>query len=153
MGRKNRNARNRNFSSFEALKSSTVRFDLSTGNFIKKTGVQKVTSKDAEVNINVISGGRNQGLCISFSIHGDVSKKMLDDGGKYWSCGIVQSCGFERLYLIPDERGYALCQNAVCSRRYVKMPIDDAMPFDKYIGFHKMQYDDVNKAYYIAANE
>lgn len=148
MARKNRNARSRSYCSFEELKGTTVKFNLENGQFIKK-GFVGIKNAYAELNLNIVNGGSNQGICLSFSIREDVGQKMIDKGGRLWTCGIVKAGNLERLYIITDPRGYTLCDNKTSPRFYMKLPIDAPEMYDKYIGSHEIKYDEENEAYYI----
>ena len=152
MGRKNRNARSRSYSSFADLKTSTMKFDLSKGNFsTKRRHFNTKAGEDTEIRLSLVKGGNNQDICVSLSIRQDIKDKLGEEGN-YWTCGIVKEGMFERLYIIPDEYGYALYTNKHGARWYVKIPIDNKVEYEKYVGKHELQYDDVNNAWFMTAN-
>lgn len=154
MGRKNRNARSRGYSSFAELKSSTVKFDLSNGSFQTKTRHGGGGGAlDADISLSLGNNSRGEGLkYATFSIKDSVAKTMIDDMGSHWTCGIVRQDAFERLYLIPDPLGFALYKNSAGRRHYTRIRIDDYAPFERYIGDHDLQFDEFNKAYFITAD-
>lgn len=153
MGRKNRNARGRSYTSFESMKNTTVQFDLSNTNFRLKNRHMGDKTISEEVGISLIKGGANQDMCVSWSIREDLGQMLTKEYGKYWTCGIVREGVFERLYFIPNEMGYSLYTNKQATRYYTKVVIENRAEFEKYIGHHKLQYDDHNDAYYILAGE
>ena len=155
MGRKNRNARSRSYSSFTELRDTTLRFDLSKGNFIKRKLDDGIRSgDDVDVNVSITHNGRDKKIFIQFSVRKDIAETMIKGSGKSWSCGVVQEGLAERMYIIPDEMGYALYQNTHGKRHYLRIPFeDDKATFEKYVGFHEMKYDNFNKAYYITIGE
>lgn len=152
MGRRNKNARSRSYTSFQELRNTTARFDLATGEFAKKATRYTGRAIKADLRVSIISGGRNQGLCVALSFSEEMTKKLRESGGKFWTCGIVRANDLERLYIIPDEMGYALTSNKNSVRGYTKMPIENVPVFDKYIGLHELKYDEYNKAYYVEAD-
>ena len=157
MSRKNRNASSRNYTSFNELKNTTVHFDLTKGKFKTKLrqSIQRAAEND-EVRISLVTkGDKNIGKCLSFSVREDLAETLIKGYGRFWVCGIVSENVFERLYLIPDENGYAMYTNEHGKRYYVKPPVDteEIKHFEKYVGSHKLMYDDFNKAYYIVASE
>lgn len=155
MGRKNTNARSRaRYNSFADLKSSTVRFDLSKGNFRTKGYKTTAANNRDEINISLVKKGKpSNTMCVSFSIRKDIAEKMIKEGGKTWTCGVVQEGIFERLYIIPDEYGYSLFTNDHGLRYYTKIPTDEMSAFEKFAGKHRVQYDEYNKAWYVTVLE
>lgn len=154
MARKNRNARNRSYTSFESLKNSTVQFDLSKGSFIRKEGRAQTATDDVEVRAT-FNGEKTDNLSMNFSLREDIAETLMKGYGKSWICGIVKEGVFERLYFIPDaDNGYAMYRNQKNSKRfYARFPIADKAAFEKYIGNHDMMFDEYNKAYYIVVGE
>lgn len=155
MGRKNRNARRTSYTSFNDLKESTLRFDLSKGSFItKKSGYSLRANDSDDVSVSVINkGGTRQGVCVQFSVKEEIADTMIKGSGRNWACGIVKEGVWERIYLIPDEYGYALYTNDHGKRWYMKAPIEDRTDWDRFTGRHEMKYDNANKAYYISLED
>ena len=155
MGRKNRNARSRSYTSYADLRSSSLRFDLSNGNFMKK--IKNMGGRDgieSDVTVAVGDNGRGEKYhYVTFSVKGDVAETMKKGYGGHWTCGIVKQDLYERLYLIPDELGYAFYKNKQGTRHYMRIRIDETTGYEKYAGVHDMRYDEYNKAYYIVVGE
>ena len=152
MSRKNRNARSRSYASFAELKGASARFDLSTGTFSKRTSGGGGGKNNYDISISLGSNGRQGLLYVSMSIKDELAKKMLEKS-KNWTCGLVSDGCVERLYIIPDELGFALYDNDVSSRHYTRIRVDELAPFDKYKGGHRLQFDEYNEAYYVTATE
>lgn len=153
MGRKNRNARSNGYSytSFENLKNTTLRFDLSNGDFFKKDTAVQATEHD-EVRVSFNKCGHKQDSHVSFSFREDIAETMTKGDGRHWICGIVKEGLLERIYFVPDSiRGYAMYQNKNASKRqYLRFPVyENASKFEKFLGTHELKYDNANKAYYI----
>lgn len=155
MGRKNRNASSRRYTTYSELKNSTVHFDLSKGTFLAKTRVRTTTSNEnVDLNVTITKGKNSQTRALCFSFKSDVAQTMIKGAGRYWICGIVEEEGVRRLYFVPDEYGYALCENAHGKRQYLKLPLEsDEESFSEFAGKHSIMFDNFNKAYYVTANE
>lgn len=154
MGRKNRNARSRSYTSFNDLKATTVRFDLSKGDFKTRGRGHKHATNTDEIGFSIITNGslREKNAC--FSVRSDLSDKMRNSYGEYWTCGIVTEGVFERLYLIPAKDGFKLVKNPKGTRNYLKVPITgDVTCFERYDGYHELQFDEYNDAYFITVNK
>ena len=153
MGRKNRNARGRSYASFAELKGASARFDLSKGTFTRRTSGGGGGKKNSDISITIGHNGRSDHLCyVSLSIKDDVAKKMLEKGST-WTCGLVSDGTLERLYILPDEMGFSLWDNDLSSRHYTRIRVDELAPFERYIGGHRLQFDEYNEAYYVTATE
>lgn len=158
MGRKNRNAGSRGYSytSFDSLKNSTIQFDLSNANFISKTSGAVSATESVEIRVSFNVCGSKKDDYVNFSIREDIAKKMIEDGGKLWSIGLVKEGKLERLYFIPNPiSGYSAYQNSTQSKRYyMRFPITgNKAAFEKYLGNHALKFDEYNKAFYLIANE
>lgn len=151
MGRRNKNGRSRgySYSSFQELKGSTLKFDLSQTEFTTKNRAGANKCVYEEVGISVVQGGTGQDRCVSFSLREDIADRLKKESGKYWTCGIVKAGNFERLYIIPDEKGFAIYSNHHSKRLYFKVPVGEREDeFKKYAGKHSLKYDEDNEAYY-----
>jgi len=155
MGRKNRNARGRGYTSFAELKSATLKFDLSKGNFVKKTkrGCGGRGSSISDISVSIGNNGKGDSRYVSFSVKDEIANKIVGESGNHWTCGLVQSDNFERCYIIPDEMGFALYKSKEGTRWYLRVRVDELAPYEKYAGHHRIQYDEYNKAYYFTAME
>lgn len=156
MGRKNRNARSKSYASFADFRNTTVRFDLSKGQFAVKGYKNKHKANDnIEVSVTITDNGRGEGKnFVQFSVREDIAETMIKGYGKSWTCGVVKEGMLERLYLIPDTLGYALYTNEHSKRFYVRIPfVGERAAMERYNGTHDMRFDDFNKAYYVSVGE
>lgn len=154
MGRKNRNARGRSYSSFSELKSESTRFDLSNVQCYTKIKNRHGYRGEYEVAVSLGDNGRGNDIkYVTFSVKDEEATKMKKEYGYNWTCGIVKQDFLERLYLLPDEKGFAMYKSKTGTRHYARVRIDDYSAYKKYYGGHKLQFDEYNKAYYITASE
>lgn len=151
MGRKHRNARSRTFQSFNELRNASLRFDLSNGTFATKSKKRGTVTR-ADVHIYTGDNGRGKDKqYVTISIKDELALRLIKEYGKFWTCGVVSSYGIDRLYIIPDEMGFALYDNKTGSRHYVRVRVDETVgEFTKFIGEHELQFDTENRAYYVS---
>lgn len=154
MGRKNRNARSNSYSSFAELRNATTTFDLSRTNFIVKAKRKMKPSLLDEIGVS-FSTGKKKGMtymCLSF--REDVGNTIINSFGEYWACGHVKEGVSERIYLVPNEKGFKIYSTNNGTRKYVKFPLaDNSDDFMKFEGYHTLRFDDYNKAYYVLPTE
>lgn len=157
MGRKNRNrgARSYTYTSFEELKNPTLLFDLSQGQFIKKTGFHYTKGEKSKADVR-ISLRNNQRGETYISFREDVGKIIKEHCGELVTAGLVSQGRFERLYIIGDKNGYVLSDNPGSSSTRISFVIPlgaQKESFMKYEGEHRLQYDEDNDEYYVTANQ
>ena len=152
MGRKNRNARGRSYTSYAELKDTTVRFDLSKIQLPTKRVNERKVDENTDVRVSIGKANKKSLLeSVAFSFSEKIATSLIKGFGRQWMCGIVKEGNSERLYFIPDEFGYSLYTNEHGKRYYVKIPTDTREIFEKYIGNHELKHDAYNNAYYITA--
>lgn len=153
MGRKNRNASRRSYSSFGELKNANVRFDISNESFKTKLR-RRQSTKAAEMFVSVKERSDRKSPFVLFSIDNKIANTMTESFGEYWAYGIVCNNDVERMYFIPNDDGYKMYRTTKGSRYSIKATIDDdeIADYKRYDGEHDLLYDAHNKAYYITTN-